>query len=325
MTTKLAVALVHGVGNPSPDFADGMIAKLEARCQRQAKLAGVPAPDVAFEPVFWSDVIQARQDELWRRAGGKAEGKDALAFHAMRQFILNYASDTIAYQRTPSSRHVYEGIHAAMARALRRLADRAGPDAPLCVIAHSLGSVIASDYLFNLQAEAKDPVANALPPPVMEVMGWDPTPLERGETLAQLFTLGSPIAIWSLRHHHADPAQDYGTPVAVPSPAMARHHPALAVPGPGVGWVNMYDRGDVIAYPLRDLNAAYAKAVTDVQVRVGNPLASRTPLSHTEYWTDDDVVRPIAQALLDAWRAVNPTAVTVQDAKARTRARRTDR
>jgi len=34
------------------------------------------------------------------------------------------------------------------------------------------------------------------------------TPLERGETLTLLYTLGSPIAIWSLRY------PDFGVPIA---------------------------------------------------------------------------------------------------------------
>ena len=318
---KLAVAFVHGVGMPTADFADAMIAMLDAHLAKHAEAAGILPPELEYEPVFWSDVIQAREEELWRRAGGLVKGKEALRFPNTRQFILNYAADTIAYQRTPSNRHVYEAIHAIMAGALKRLAERAGADAPLVVVAHSLGSVIASDYLFNLQAEARDPPGHDLPPSVVEVMGEDPTPLERGETLAALYTLGSPIAIWSLRHHHEDPARDYGTPVKVPSPLLAKHHPALGAPGPGVGWLNLYDRGDVIAYPLQGLNDAYREAVRDVPVKVGNAFASATPLSHTEYWTDKDVVGHVGQGLFDAWRAVNPTTVRVSGEKPRARRR----
>ena len=311
MSKKLAVAYVHGVGMPERDFAVGMVKMLQERTRRLAEDRGLPAPEVEHEPVFWSHVIQGREDDLWARVCG--EGKAGLGFPQMRQFILNYAADTIAYQRTPSSRQVYEAIHAEMARSLKRLAVRAGPDAPLCVVAHSLGSVVASDYLFNLQAEALDPPGHDLPPPVVDVMGPDPSPLERGETLAQFYTLGSPIAIWTLRHHsHHDP---YGKPVKVPSPHLARHHPVFAAEGPGLGWTNLYDGGDVIAYPLQGLSPAYAKAVKDVRVRVGSALMSRTPLSHTEYWTDEDVAAPIAQSLFDAWRAVNPHAVPVQGPK----------
>ena len=42
---------------------------------------------------------------------------------------------------------------------LAELAQEAGPDAPLCVIAHSLGTIIASNYLYDLQV---DPVKHLI-------------------------------------------------------------------------------------------------------------------------------------------------------------------
>ena len=68
-------------------------------------------------------------------------------------------------------------MHARFDEALRRLALRA-PDAPLCVIAHSLGSVIASDHFYDLhKGRTLDPEAS---------------PLERGETLDVLLHAGQP-------------------------------------------------------------------------------------------------------------------------------------
>lgn len=310
MTRKVAVAIVHGVGMPTPDYADGFVKKVRARLQKDAKAAGAPVPEIEFEPVFWSDVIQARQDELWNRVSGKAK----LDYRRMRQFILNYAADTIAYQRTPSHRESYEEIHARVAGSFKRLAERAGPDAPLCVVAHSLGSVIASDYLFNLETEFREPRTDFLSERVAKALGPNPSPLERGETLSLLYTLGSPIAIWSLRHQHADPARDYGTPVTVPSGHLSRYHAALGAPGPGSGWYNLYDPGDVIAYPLQGLNETYAKAVRDVRVEVGGLVTGMTPASHVMYWTAPPVVDAVAQGLRAAWDAVNPREVPVGDA-----------
>lgn len=312
MSRKVAVAIVHGVGMPTPDYADGFVRKVRARLQKDAKAAGAPVPEAEFEPIFWSDLVQARQDELWRRVSAKGK----LDYKRTRQFILNYAADTIVYQRTPSHREAYEAIHAAMAAGLKRLAERAGPDAPLCVVGHSLGSVIASDYLFNLQAEFREPKTDFLSERVAKVLGPNPSPLERGETLALLYTLGSPIAIWSLRHHHADPARDYGAPIEVPSPHLSRYHPAFAAPGPGAGWLNLYDPGDVIAYPLQGLNDAYAKAVKDLRVEVGGPVLGMTPATHVLYWTAPPVVEAVAHGVAAAWAVLHPRQPPVEDAQA---------
>jgi hypothetical protein len=192
----------------------------------------------------------------------------------------------------PSERNVYVDVHSVFADALANVARRGGRDLPLVVIAHSLGTVIASNYFYDLQespkrASAKRP--DLVPKAVRENMG--DTPLERGETLAWLFTMGSPIGLWSLRYENPD----FGVPIRVPAEAFVKAHPGLRC-----GWVNLYDEDDVIAYPLKGL---YPGAILeDVQVNVGNLLSSWNPLSHNGYWTDGDVTDRIAGDLADFWR-----------------------
>jgi hypothetical protein len=122
------------------------------------------------------------------------------------------------------------------------------------------------------------------------------TPLERGETFTLFYTLGSPIAMWSLRY------PNFGVPIAVPSPELSKYYPNLKGE-----WVNFYDEDDVIGYPLKTLNEAYRKAIkADRQINAGGLLSSWNPASHLGYWTDNDVTKPIAQELVRTWRAVNP-------------------
>jgi len=124
------------------------------------------------------------------------------------------------------------------------------------------------------------------------------TPLDRGETLTLLYTLGSPLALWSLRF------SDFGQPIMVPAPQLKKYYPDLEGE-----WVNYYDQDDVIGFPLKTLDAAYGQAVTaDVEVNVGDFAASWNPLSHLGYWTDQDVVRPISNAIIRAWKSVNTLA-----------------
>jgi hypothetical protein len=188
----------------------------------------------------------------------------------------------------PKDRTVYDGVHAIFAQTLRSLAAEAGDRAPLCVVAHSLGSVIASNYFYDLQ-KGVDMISE----PVRDQMG--DTPLERGETFSHFYTLGSPIAIWSLRY------ADFGVPIAVPSPRLSEHHPHLEGE-----WVNFYDENDVCGFPLKTLNSKYRERVkADVAVNVGGLLTSWNPASHLGYFEDKDIVGPIAKALARAWRSVN--------------------
>ena len=214
--------------------------------------------------------------------------------------MTDFLGDAVAYQITPGERRVYDQIHGKIAETLRELADAAGTEAPLCVVAHSLGTLIGSNYFYDLQAEHA-----GKPEVVPRTVRSRPnrTPLERGETLAHFYTLGSPLALWALRY------PDFGTPIAVPAPALARHHPGL-----DGEWVNFYDQDDLIAYPLRDLGPKYARAVAaDVAVRLGGLLVSWNPLVHPWYWNDTRVIDPIAAALARTWRRMNEPDATAAE------------
>ena len=78
----------------------------------------------------------------------------------------------------PKGRAVYDAIHKTMAEGLKRLAGKAGPTAPLCVVAHSLGTVIACNYLYDLQKTEGSFIDKDL------CTLTQVTPLEHGETFA---------------------------------------------------------------------------------------------------------------------------------------------
>lgn len=280
---SVAVAIVHGVGRPGANFADGMIARLRSQFRRNT---GADPSVLAFQPVYWAPVLQNAENTLWGRL---AEG-GPLDFKKLRRFMVDFAADAVAYQPSPREKSAYEAVHSVLADALKGLGTAAGPTAPLCVIAHSLGTIIASNFIYDLQSDAG---RGLIAPSVRRAMG--DTPLDRGETLSSFYTLGSPLALWSLRY------KDFGQPVRVPDPRLSRHHPGL-----GGEWMNIYDRDDVLGYPLKTVNAAYGGAVTeDLAVNAGGFLASWNPAAHTEYWEDRDVIKRIASGLSDLWRRAN--------------------
>jgi len=288
MAHRIAVALVHGAGIQGSGFAEPMIRELTDRFATELGLDREDAADrLAFQAVHWAPVLQQAQTELWRRVSARAD----LDYEGLRRFMVDFAGDAIAYQPTPRSREVYDSVHAVLAEALRSLARAAGRAAPLCVIAHSLGTIVASNYFYDLSQRRR---RGMLGRAVRDVK--KNTPLENGQTLALFYTMASPIAVWSLRY------KDFGKPISVPSPELAKHHPGL-----GGEWINYYDSDDVIGYPLRPLSRDYGAAVSeDVAVSVGSLATGWNPASHTGYWNDDDVTRPIAAALARAWRQIHP-------------------
>lgn len=329
----LAVLFIHGIEIEDPNFAVTPTRLLHEHFGKQfSQSAPVPETAVVCEPVHWAPSLQPAQEKLFKQHftgdpdgffealqdGVKEMNRGSqtglarfmplmmkrtdsrlgrLNYPGLRWVMMHFIGDAIAYQPTPGGREVYDSVHVKVAEALARLRRRAGDDAPLCVVAHSLGTVIASNFFYDLEKERKTG-RQLLPERVRSAMG--DSPLERGETLTHFYTLGSPLALWTLRY----PNQSFDAPVSVPAPELSRHHPGMEGE-----WVNFFDDDDVIAWPLRPLSETYRRMVRDERVELKGPLFSWTPMAHPFYWADDAVMKPIAQALARTWKQLNATQV----------------
>jgi hypothetical protein len=282
---KIAVGIIHGIGRQDPDFYEELASALAERLSLIC-----PEIELVTEGIYWGDITERIEEKLLcKLAPYKLRWDDWID---ARGFMVSFAGDAIAYQPIPfvDSPHphefIYTDIHERVARKLQRLASLAGATAPLCLIGHSLGTVVASNYLYDLQNRK-------LPPRIQSIIKHGNSPLEKGETLSHLFTMGSPIALWTLRY------DDFGKPVAVPAPKF-RHQ--------RVGeWVNFYDKDDVLAYPLKPLSEPYNKAVAE-DVEVSNPgLMAWTPLgSHGGYFRSAAIQKRICHSLAQMYRILHP-------------------
>lgn len=313
---KIAVLFVHGVEIRDRNYAKAAIDRLRAEVVRATGDAG-SAERLEIEPAYWIPAVAGYQDLLvdrvfpaptrrWfstlnslvHRANNGSLGAllqllasgvlpkvpfvPRVEWPTLKWAFTYFVGDIVAYQMTNNSREVYDAIHAHVSRALERLAQRA-PSAPLCVISHSLGTVVASDHFYDLRPKKQEPFA-------------PDDALERGETLTFFYTLGSPIALWMVRYGKLD------SPIQLPGRKSADPQVRAAAQ-----WINFYDPDDIVGYPLKSLSSEYDCAVNeDRAVYVGPPILRRTPISHVAYWNDPAVMRPIAQRLAQLLTA--PTA-----------------
>lgn len=260
---KIAVVFVHGVGHQRHGYSHSMQKKLARYYGRLHP--DTDESDLMFKEVLWAPVLKEQQNRLYSRV---SQGQ-RLNYGMLRRFFFDYMSDAIAYQaicRTgdPTAINVYHLIHAQIETALAELAEDPAIDkerTPLVFVGHSLGSVIISNFIWD-HMTPDSPLSS----------------FESGETIAGLMTMGSPLAIWTLR------LQEFGQPVALPA---------------NTTWYNFYDRSDVIATPLGPINSAFAAAVTaDIPVAVGNFFTTWNPMSHMGYWSSGAVAGYIAKFLV---------------------------
>ena len=289
MSVKMAVAIAHGicVGNEfdnkdSQKYAGGMAQALKLKLAELAEVSGSENEKltwadskIAISAVNWTPVLREERKNLYQKLGVN----ELDSFFGMREFIFQAIADSLTYQVTQAKIDdlwSYDGIHRCFADSLNELAqeEQAGGDAPLCIISHSLGTVITSNYIYDLQTQKTQ-------------IDIGDTSLERGETLTCVYTLASQIPFWSLRHPNFD------HPIKVPSTKLHQHYPDLKGE-----WINFFNRSDIMGYPLKSLNEAYSEAVTeDKEVDAGGIVKSWNPLSHCSYWTDKNVIDTIAASL----------------------------
>lgn len=330
---KIAVLFVHGVEVPDEHYAEGAIARLRAEVGRATGDPG-SAERLEIEPAYWIPAVAAYQDLLVARVFPAHTSRwfstlnrlvhrvnIGSTFALLQLFVSGvlpkvpfaprvdwptlkwaftyFVGDVVAYQVTENQREVYDAIQASVTSALDKLGQRA-PSGPLCVISHSLGTVVASDYFYDLLSKKQGSALPSKQDPALPER-QDPaapgTALERGETLTFFYTLGSPIALWMIRYGKLD------CPIQLPGKNSADPQVRDAAQ-----WINFYDPADIVAYPLKHLSSEYDCAVDeDRAVNVGPPILRRTPISHIAYWNDSKVMRPIAQRLAQLLTAPTPT------------------
>ncbi|MBY6035826.1 chemotaxis protein [Fictibacillus nanhaiensis] len=285
MTKKIAVAILHGIGDQKEDFSDVFSEEITKRFSQNLKpYFPSPESELVIQPIYWGIVFNERENEMWR----KLSADSRLDFAKLRKFVIHFFGDAIAYQPSANHNPNYIKVHETYARGLQELSEAAGSDAPLFVVAHSLGTVITSNYFYDLQY-----IPYRIPDSIKQNMR--DTPLEKGDTLTGFYSAGSPLALWSLRF------ADFDLPIQVPSPQLGKIHTGLSGK-----WLNMYDKDDVFGYPLKPLNDAYDKAVhQDMEINSGNWINSWTPLSHMYYFTTNEIINTIGDDLAETWKKIN--------------------
>ncbi|MDX2196633.1 MAG: hypothetical protein NW207_09470 [Cytophagales bacterium] len=267
MSFKIGVLIVHGIGNQNLNYANQFIKDLQDKIRLFDK-----NPDfVKMLPATWATEVQPDEEELWR----KVSLAEPLNFGKLRKFLISYIGDAVAYAGTPNkSNALYHHIHKDIHETIQKLRVELGnEDKPLVVIAHSFGTQIISDYIWDRQKATQEGDPDLLASNDFEKMN----------TLTGLFTFGSNIPFFTLGYHPLEA-------ITFPPTALSDELKNRA------RWFNFYDVDDVLGYPLKNLSESYQKSVSDdIEVNVGNWLQSWNPLCHFGYWKDDDCLNSIAE------------------------------
>jgi hypothetical protein len=273
--TKHVLVFIHGMGDSEPQ--KGFKALWDGIASRYNDL-GRGAFGERYErcDVAWHGVTAAPQHKVFEDAfSPMEESKSLLKPQATaRTFVTHYLGDVVAY--------VDEADNGIRREVWRRMAPQLQDCERYSILAHSLGSVIAFDFLFHLFEEGVMFDAGGEP-----VDGGGPPVTKLKERFAGFYSMGSPIGLFMLRKSAYWRANPAGLFTRIKNPV-----PARAV------WHNFGEDDDFIAYPLERLFANNpdnaGKEIRDIEVDNAalNPIAA-----HTGYWENQEVAKTIATSL----------------------------
>lgn len=220
------------------------------------------AASVGWIPLYWADLLDGQQKRYLERANASAR----LDWQPLREFIVQSLGDVVAYRQAPEVGHsVYNRVHDRIFKAFstswRR--DFRGTNPPLIWVANSLGTHVMSNFIWDIMRDFTYPNSDDF---------------IRQRTIRGVFTTGSTLPLFTFACPKVEPIQ-------LPE---------------GAKWYNIYDRDDILGWPLKPTNRAYNKVVTeDVQINAGGLATSWNPLCHLNYWNDDEVITRVADFIRD--------------------------
>lgn len=268
-TKKMGLLMIRGSGHTGFKRQELFLDRLRQKLARN----GTDPETVVHEVVDWYGPIQEQQEIIMLRM---KTARIRLRSIPTRQLIITNIGDLINYGGKPGFPHYgYEETHKKVHKSILDLKIQLPEDAPLLIIASSMGTEIINDYILDRQKAARekkdDPMGNS--------------PFERFETLTGLFTLGNNLPIFAASHHI-----DEILPIEFPSPRLRPGLRGVAV------WENFYDKNDSMGYPLKPLNIHFENHpfLKDIRINTGGPFSFWNFFSHFGYWRSRKLVKRLA-------------------------------
>lgn len=203
--------------------------------------------------------------------------------YTLREAFLRGFSDMFYYISADGEKAVRENVFIKIAEEIDKQFVEEDTKVSLTIFAHSAGSVIAHDLLYNLH---RGPAKNAA---YSEKVGSIHDRYADGRLrIRKLFTFGSPITPLIVRSmslmHEIRAGKKLDTTLLGFKSSDGINNPR---------WVNFWDKDDIIAFPLGFLYSPDENGQLVVQDEYIN-VSDRLGEAHTAYWTSTKMAKKIA-------------------------------
>lgn len=282
---KHSLIFIHGMGPGSPVKSYHKLWKKIASNYERSRQLKPGTFDLLFQPVYvdyHQITAQAKKDIFDTAFPGLAS---VGPIRTLRYLLTFYLGDVTAYVSS-NDNHISSTIWQQIKAATT--------EGPYSIIGHSLGSVIAFDFLYQLLERDR----LFLPKPEVDLPGYEQemeffthNKARIQSNFRNLFTLGSMIGLFMMRAGNLWRGESGFGEVINPIRQLNESQFCRS-------WLNFYDKEDILAYPLENMfdlnpNNIY-RTIEDIEINTGNLVYN----SHTNYWGNDKMAAKIAAALI---------------------------
>lgn len=270
------------MGSTEPDYDKELIKELEDRL-------GDKFSSLHIGKVYYQKILQDNENRVWNLVAKR------LKWDALRKFLLFGFADAAGLENgKEKSDSVYLQAQTLIARELWLARQAMSGNGPVVILAQSLGCQVASCYFWDAVESKKNP--NTVTVGIWKDISNFESKISSGTPLSE-----DEIDFIRGGHLHTLYTTGCNIPIFVAAHAMTDIIPIK--PNTSFEWHNFYDKDDVLGWPLADLSSAYSQVVQDHPINAGGGgvfgwlLKSWNPLSHGQYWGDDDVLDPLEELL----------------------------
>ncbi len=261
MSKSVAIITIHGMGDTNRDYYMSLKKKLRKYVGKNLWNA-----EVHLESVFYQDLLQGNQEDYWN----EIDDQYNLKWDFLRKFMLFSFADAASIEHSlRNDKKLYLDVHQRIASAFDNAYAALDNDSgPVIVIAHSLGCEQVSNYIWDARTRQR---FFEVPDPNISDQQNE---FRRLSSCVKFITTGCNIPIFR---------------AGLDDPKLFDR------PNTEFNWHNYFDAHDVLGFPIKNLSDFFdVDWIKDEKVSVGGFLTGWNPASHGEYWTDKDVVKPIA-------------------------------
>ena len=284
MAEKIILIPIHGFGYAKEDFYEDIVKRLKNK-----KYIGSDFDSfVHVEPIYYEDMFHENSKEYLKKVT-KLAGGDII-----RKFLVNAFGDAAALEHHSTKKNSpYNLIQERIKNQLKSASDECGLDAPIIIVAQSLGCQVISNYIWDAQN----------PTPSCGIFHHNKRlknstsslgKFQKFSNLKHLITTGCNIPIFLAGF---DPKEI--KPINISDGNY------------NFTWENYYDKDDSFGFPLKALSQSYKDSgITDHKINSFgsgflNFIKSFTVFSHTNYWRDERILRAITKRIKQQKKELN--------------------